>query len=101
MIVRLSRFVAPALVSLIALASLGDSAAQDKKAPAPEPAAMVTIEVYQDKGDEFRFRIKNGTMLLAISGKGYDKKADCLKVLDTIKAGIGKAKIVEIPKDKK
>ena len=74
MIVRLSRFVAPALVSLIALTALGDSAAQDKKAPAPEPAAMVTIEVYQDKGDEFRFRIKNGTMLLAISIKATTRR---------------------------
>ena len=50
----------------------------------------------KDKGGEYRFRLKDadGT-LLATSGKGYDKKADCQKVIDTIKQTAAKAKVEE------
>jgi len=50
--------------------------------------------VYKDRGGEFRFRLKDadGT-LLAIAGKGYDKKADCQAAIDAIKKDAAKAKV--------
>jgi uncharacterized protein YegP (UPF0339 family) len=72
--------------------------AQDKKdkakaATAPATTTMV-FEVYKDKGGDFRFRLKNGEgHIMAISGKGYDKKEDCLAVIDAIKKDAAKAKV--------
>ena len=54
--------------------------------------------MYQDKGDDFRFRIKSGDTILAIASKGYDKKPEVMKVIATMQKDLGKAKIVEIPK---
>jgi uncharacterized protein YegP (UPF0339 family) len=66
--------------------------AQDKKEKAPAAGAM--FEVYKDKGGEFRFRLKDGDgNLLAISGKGYDKKGDVQAIIDTIKKEAAKAKV--------
>lgn len=54
-------------------------------------ASHLTIEIYKDNADEFRFRIKDGDTLLASSGKGYDKKEDVQKVIDNLKANLSKA----------
>ena len=63
--------------------------AQDKGKAKP-----AVFEVYKDKGGEFRFRLKDSDGdLLAISGKGYDKKEDCLAVIDAIKKDAAKAKV--------
>jgi uncharacterized protein YegP (UPF0339 family) len=52
-----------------------------------KPATTAAVfEMYEDKSGEFRFRLRDGDgNLLAISGKGYDKKADCQMVIDSIK----------------
>lgn len=57
-------------------------------------AATAVFELYKDSAGEFRFRLKDdeGT-LLASSGKGYKTKADCQKVIDTIKKDAAKAKV--------
>ncbi len=55
----------------------------------------VHFEIYKDTAGEYRFRLKDGDTLLCSSGKGYEKKADCQKIVDAIKAGAGKAKVVE------
>jgi uncharacterized protein YegP (UPF0339 family) len=53
-----------------------------------------SFELYKDKAGEFRFRFKDGEgNLLASSGKGYEKKADCQKVIDLIKREASKARI--------
>ena len=80
------------IASPIVFASPHVAEAQDKKEKAP--AATVVFEMYKDKGGEFRFRLKDadGT-LLAISGKGYDKKADCQAAIDAIKKDAAKAKV--------
>jgi uncharacterized protein YegP (UPF0339 family) len=66
--------------------------AQEKKEKAPATTAV--FELYKDKSGEFRFRLKDseGT-LLAISGKGYDKKGDCQAVIEAIKKDAAKAKV--------
>src|SRR5271156_1424994 len=68
---------------------------QDKKAAAGKPPAPgLTLEVYKDKGGDFRYRIvdESGTNLGG-SGKGFDKKEDVLKVVNTIKKEAAAAKI--------
>jgi uncharacterized protein YegP (UPF0339 family) len=80
------------LASPIALVAPHFAEAQDKKEKAP--AATVVFEMYKDKGGEFRFRLKDADgNVLAISGKGYDKKADCQAVIDIIKKDAAKAKV--------
>ena len=80
------------IASPIVFASPHVAEAQDKKDKAAATTAV--FEVYKDRGGEFRFRLKDadGT-LLAIAGKGYDKKADCQKVIDSIKQYAAKAKV--------
>jgi uncharacterized protein YegP (UPF0339 family) len=78
----------------IVFASSRSADAQDKKDKAAAGAAV--FEVYKDKGGEFRFRLKDGDgNLLAISGKGYEKKAECHMVIDAIKKDAAKAKVEE------
>ena len=94
------------LASLTLAAAVGaftlDAAnAQDKKDKDKKSAAAATavFELYKDKSDEFRFRLKTGDgVLLAISSKGYETKADCQKVIDTIRNTAGKARVEEIAK---
>jgi uncharacterized protein YegP (UPF0339 family) len=67
--------------------------AQDKKDKPKAPATAV-FEVYKDRGGEFRFRLKDADgNVLAISGKGYDKKADCQAAIEAIKKEAAKAKV--------
>jgi uncharacterized protein YegP (UPF0339 family) len=93
------------LVGAVASASLHMAAAQDKKDKAKdkgkgkEAAAAAVFELYKDSAQEFRFRLKDGDgVLLATSGKGYKTKADCQKVIDTIKTTAGKAKVEDMAK---
>jgi uncharacterized protein YegP (UPF0339 family) len=56
--------------------------------------AAVVFELYKDKSEHFRFRIKDDDGdILAITQKGYEKKDDILKVIDIIKKGAATAKI--------
>jgi uncharacterized protein YegP (UPF0339 family) len=68
---------------------------QEKKDKDKDAAAV--FEVYKDSADEFRFRFKDaeGT-LVATSGKGYKTKAECVKIVETIKKEAAKAKIEEV-----
>jgi uncharacterized protein YegP (UPF0339 family) len=89
--------VALVLASTVVVPGPRPADAQDKKDKDKAPAATTAVfEVYKDKSGEFRFRLKdaNGT-LLAISGKGYDKKADCQAAIEIIKKDAAKAKVEE------
>jgi uncharacterized protein YegP (UPF0339 family) len=80
------------LVSPIGFAGTHVADAQEKK----DKAGTAVFEVYKDKGGEFRFRLKDAEgNLLAIAGKGYDKKADCQAIIDAIKKDAAKAKVEE------
>ena len=80
--------------ALLAAAASG----QEKKDKDKDKAKDVAVfEVYKDKGDEFRFRLNDGEgTTLAISGKGYKTKAECVKVVETIKKEAAKAKVEEV-----
>jgi uncharacterized protein YegP (UPF0339 family) len=64
--------------------------------PSPIPAQEkgMTFEIYKDRKEEFRWRLKaaNGN-ILATSSEGYKAKADCQKGIDAIKAGAATAKV--------
>jgi uncharacterized protein len=90
--------VLAAAVGLFALDSANAQVKKDKEKKSTE-AATAVFELYQDTAEEFRFRLKTGEgVLLATSGKGYKTKADCQKVIDTIKITVGKAKVEDIAK---
>ncbi|HEY2784425.1 MAG TPA: DUF1508 domain-containing protein [Fimbriiglobus sp.] len=66
---------------LAAAATTGLAAADDGK---------MTFEIYTDKSNEFRWRLKDGDKSLATSGQGYAKKADCKKMCDNFVKDISK-----------
>jgi uncharacterized protein YegP (UPF0339 family) len=80
------------LVAALAISGLSVAPGQDKK---KDDKAAVIFEVYKDRSDEFRFRLKDGDHSLAIAGKGYKTKDDVLKVIDEIKKEAAKAKVVD------
>jgi uncharacterized protein YegP (UPF0339 family) len=81
------------LAATLGMAGLPLAGAQDKKDKDKAPAAAV-FELYKDKGGEFRFRLKDAEgIVLAISAKGYDKKAECQTVIEAIKKEAAKAKV--------
>ena len=59
-------------------------------------ADKLTFEVYEDRRQEHRFRIKaaNGRVIGA-SSEGYKAKADAEKAVETIKKGAKDAEVVE------
>jgi uncharacterized protein YegP (UPF0339 family) len=95
----MSRVIRVLAVPLVLAATFGVAGphlagAQDKKDKPKAPATTAVFEVYKDRGGEFRFRLKDAEgNLLAISGKGYDKKADCQAVIEAIKKEAAKAKV--------
>ncbi|OWK44387.1 YegP family protein [Fimbriiglobus ruber] len=77
------RFFAVALIAAVG-AGLGTvhARAADKK---------FQFEIYPDAKDEFRWRLRDGDGgIVATSGDGYKRKADCKKMVENIKADIGK-----------
>jgi uncharacterized protein YegP (UPF0339 family) len=91
-----------ALATAIGTVALDQAAGQDRKdkKTATATASTVVFELYKDRQDEYRFRLKDGDVLLAISGKGYKTKADCLKVIDAIKNASARAKVEEAAPNK-
>jgi uncharacterized protein YegP (UPF0339 family) len=82
------------LANVIGFASPYLAAAKDSKDKDKSSAATAVFEVYKDKGEKFRFRLKDPEGdLLAISGKGYDKKDECQAVIDAIKKDASRAKV--------
>jgi uncharacterized protein YegP (UPF0339 family) len=59
---------------------LGTAATAGLAAAADKP---MTFEIYTDKASEFRWRLRDGdNKILATSGQGYSKKADCKDMVD-------------------
>ena len=87
----------PLALGAALLAAAASAQQKDKDKDKGKDAAGAVFEVYKDKGDEFRFRLNDGEgTTLAISGKGYKTKAECLKVIEEIKKDAAKAKVEEV-----
>jgi uncharacterized protein len=64
--------------------------AAEKKAPA------ATFEVYQDKGGEYRWRLRaQNTQILAIAPDGYKEKRSCLAAIESVKRDVADAPVKE------
>jgi hypothetical protein len=61
----------------------------------------LVFEVYPDKKDEFRWRLKADDKTVATSGQGYKAKADCKKGIERIKADADTKLKFETYQDKK
>ena len=90
-----------AITALVAAGGLSTAALQDKKDKDKKAAEEVgTVEVFKAK-DGWRYRVKNAEgKALVGSYVGHEKKEDCLKELDTLKATLSKAKVTEIKEEK-
>ena len=97
------------MLATVFAAGTPDTMAQTKKdTPIKKPVddtatkktASLAIELYKDTAGEFRFRIKDGDTLLATSGKGYDTKDECRKVIDDLKANLNRATMNDHSDDK-
>ena len=77
-----------------AIAQVKDKAPVKDKA-SKETSTGVLFQVYKDKGDMYRFRILNGEEKLAGSIRGYEKKAEVMEIINTIKKGVSLAKVEE------
>jgi len=54
----------------------------------------LTFEVYQDKGKEYRWRLKSANgRILAVAHDGYKNKADVKSAIESIQKGVGKMKV--------
>ena len=83
-----------AMIAAIGMAGVASAQKDKDKDKDKKPDAGAVFELYKDQGDKFRFRLKDGDGdLLAISGKGYETKADCQKIIDAIKSQAAKAKV--------
>lgn len=54
------------------------------------------FEVYQDKADKYRFRLKAGNGEVIAVGEAYESKASCLNGIESIKKNAPEAPIVEV-----
>ena len=52
-------------------------------------AADLKFEIYKDKSDEFRWRLKDGDTVLGTGGQGYAKKADAKKGVERMQKDAG------------
>lgn len=46
--------------------------------------STLTFEVYQDKAKEYRWRLKDGDMIVATAGQGYKAKDSCKKGIQSL-----------------
>lgn len=78
-----------------------DKKVEEKKAEEKKVEEVGTVEVYQAK-DGWRFRVKNAEgKSIAVGTVGYEKKDECLKAVEVLKATMAKAKVTEVKDDKK
>lgn len=54
------------------------------------------FEVYKDKADKFRFRLKAGNGQVIAVGEAYSSKDACLNGIESIKKNAPVAEIVEV-----
>jgi uncharacterized protein YegP (UPF0339 family) len=98
-------FASLVVASVAVMLTISAAPAQDKKAKDKAKdvgKASVVFELYTAKDGDFRFRIKDSDGdILAITQKGYEKKEDILKVIDTIKKGAATAKLDDLSTPKK
>ena len=84
-------------VALIASALAGFFVSSDRPlAAAEKKAPAATFEVYQDKGGEYRWRLRaQNSQILAIAPDGYKEKRSCLAAIESVKRDVADAPVKE------
>lgn len=54
------------------------------------------FEVYQDKGGDWRFRLKAGNGEVVATGQGYASKSGVMNGIDSVRRNAADAEVVEI-----
>ncbi|WP_406246526.1 YegP family protein [Microbacterium sp. M] len=54
------------------------------------------FELYQDKGGDYRFRLKAGNGEVIATGQGYSSKAGALNGIDSVRRNAADAEVVEV-----
>jgi hypothetical protein len=86
--------VAFILGQLAALPSAPALAADQK--PAAKAKSNATFEVYKDKSNEFRWRLRTtNKQVIATSGDGYKSRQDCLSGIESVKKNAPDAPVEE------
>ena len=79
----------------------GSSSASNNKsssAAADKKSAAATFEVYQDKGGEYRWRLRaRNSQILAIAPDGYKDKRAVLSAIESVRKDVADAPVEEQP----
>jgi uncharacterized protein YegP (UPF0339 family) len=54
------------------------------------------FELYQDKGGDYRFRLKAGNGEVVATGQGYASKSGALNGIDSVKRNAADAEVVAV-----
>ncbi|WP_460797008.1 YegP family protein [Microbacterium sp. GXF0217] len=54
------------------------------------------FELYQDKGGDYRFRLKSGNGEVIATGQGYSSKSGALNGIDSVRRNAADAEVVEV-----
>ncbi len=54
------------------------------------------FEVYKDKSDKYRFRLKAGNGQVIAAGQAYSTKESCLKGIESLRKNAPTAELVEV-----
>ena len=54
------------------------------------------FEIYKDKANKFRFRLKAGNGEVIAGGEAYETKASCLNGIESVRKNAPDAQLVEI-----
>lgn len=68
---------------------------EDQTAAGYETATNPKFEVYEDKGGEFRFRLKARNGQIIATSEGYTAKASCLNGVESVKKNAPEAEVEE------
>ena len=60
-----------------------------------EKATNPKFEMYEDKKDEFRFRLKAGNGEIILASEGYKAKASCKNGIESVRKNAGSAEVVK------
>ncbi len=68
---------------------------EDQTAAGFEPATHPKFEMYEDKGGEYRFRLKARNGEIIGTSEGYKAKASCANGIESVKKNAPEAEIVK------
>ncbi len=54
------------------------------------------FEIYKDKSEKFRFRLKAGNGQVIAAGQAYSTKDACLKGIESLKTNAPDAEVIEV-----